>query len=211
MAVTEDLNLDVARSFDIALKVHAGMSEVCHAHAGDGIVVFFEFAGVSADAHANSAASGCALQNDRVSAAFGFGECGLFTVEQARSRQQRRAFPKRDFTRGMLQSKRPHLRRRRTEKHETGVFARLREFRVLAEKPVSGMNRFRFMLPCRVEYCRLIQVAFRCRGWAEKRRRIRPGNMKRVTIRFGEHGDWRDAELSQGSNDPARDHAAIGD
>ena len=112
-----------------------------------------------------------------------------FAVQQACSRQQRRSLPQRNFAGGVFQSECAHLRRRWSEKHDTGVLARLGKVGVLTEKSVARMNRFSAGLFCSRENGALIQIAFRRGRRAEQHRRIRLRNMKRVTIRFGKYGD----------------------
>jgi hypothetical protein len=166
MAIAEDLDFNVARSFDVALQVDAGVTEVRDAHASDSIVVFCQFHRIAAHAHADAAASSGAFQYHGISAPFGFDECVLLTVEQACSRQKGRSVAERNFARCMFQSKGAHLRRRWTKKHDAGAFTCRREIGILAEKPIARMNRFGSMLSCRIKDGVLVQIA---------RRRRRPG------------------------------------
>ena len=111
VAVAEDLHLDVARVLDVLLEKDAGLLEVGARQPLDRLEGLAQFVGAPAQAHADAAAAGGALEHDRVADArrFGLGVAGV--GQQAGARQQRHPVLLGQRARRVLEAEGAHLRR----------------------------------------------------------------------------------------------------
>jgi hypothetical protein len=207
--VAEDLHFEVPRLLDIALEVHAGLAEIGRAKPHDGRIVLHQLTWGTAHAHADAATARRALEDDGIAASLGFDRSVRLAGQQARTRQQRHAFAPRDLARRVLQAERTHLLRRRPEEHDAVPFARLDEFRVLTQEPVSGVNRVGAGRLRGLENRRLIEIAFGRRRWSQQNGRVGLRDVRRVAVGLRVHRDRRHAQRPQRPDDPAGDRAAV--
>ncbi len=98
----------------------------------------------------------------------------------------------------------------RADEDEPRVETSLREVRALGEKAVAGMQSVRADRPRRVEDALDVQVRLGARRGPDAHGLVGLGDVRRIRVRVGVHGDARDAHLAQRAQDAARNLTAIG-
>ena len=212
MPVAQHLDLDVARILDQLFDVDAAVAEGalgfarCGFERGSQIFVAIHaahaFASAACDGLEHDGKAGVPRESD--------GVCGRHYAGLG-ARDNRRA-PGLRYTAGFrLRSHERDRPRRRADESESGILARLREPRVLAEESVARMNGVDTVTAGGIEYPLDIQVAFRRRRSADMGGFVGFADVQRGAVRVGVDGHRANAHLAQRADDAQGDLAAIGD
>ncbi len=210
-AVAEELHLDVARTLDVLLDVHAGVLEVGLRQPRDRCPRRVQLGGRAHQAHADAPAAAGALQHHRKADAFALRVRRRDIGQQSGAWQQRHALGLRQRARRVLQPERAHLRRRRSDEHETGGDAGLGERRVLGQEAVARVDRLRAGGTGGREDAVDREVAVGGRRRSDRDGLVGGAHVQRRAIGLGVHGDRRHAHATQRADHAAGDGTAVGD
>ena len=212
VAVADDLHLDVARILDEFLDQHAvvaerGLGLALGADDGGG-----KLAGRTHHAHAAAAAAGGGLdQNRKADLVGGLGQRRVVLGLAVIARHQRHAGLFHQRLGAGLGAHRRHHRGGRTDEHQPGIEARLREFGVLRQKTVAGMHGLGAGLSRRLDHAFDVEIAVARPRRSEQHGFIGHRDMHRVAIGLGINRDRAQAHRLGGADHAAGDLAAIGD
>src|SRR5690606_21333749 len=111
LAVTENLHFDVTRIGDKLLKEDAVVRKIVGTQAFHGVPRVLQVRGITADLHADAAATGTALEHYRVAGLPGPGKRALQVFEHGRARQHGDAGLPGGIARRVLEAEDLHLLR----------------------------------------------------------------------------------------------------
>ena len=164
------------------------------------------------DAHAAAAAAGRGLDQHRVADLLRrFREPFRRGVGSVIARHQGHLRVGGDPLRCAFRPHRPDGVRRRADEDEAGAGRALREFGVLGEEAVAGMNGLRAGAPRRVDERVDIEIARLRPRRADAHALVCRPHMGRARVRLGMHGDDAKPHAPGGRGDAAGDLAPIGD
>ena len=189
LAVTEDLNLDVAGMLDELLDEHAARGEVVLRKHADFVERIGELLRAVAALHADSAAARGALEHHRVADSLSCGERLFGALEKSGSRRERHSGLPRDLAGLVLEAERDHLLFRRSEEHNALLRAAGAEVRVLREEAVAGVDRLGAGLFNNLEDFVLVEVGIRDCARSERVRLIGVLHMEAVTVSLVVNGN----------------------
>ena len=190
--VGEELDLDVARTLDVALCEDRAVTERRLGLAARRRTRLLELARAPDDAHPAAASARGGLEDQREAelgriARLDDGDPGLL----------------RDLLRAELVARRLERLRRRPDPDEPGRLDRACELRVLGEKAVAGMDRVGARQPSRADVLLRVEV----RGDID--RLVGAPSVERASVVRSGHRDRLDIELAAGAEHAQRDLAAV--
>ena len=212
VAVGDQLDLDVARLFDILLDEHAIVGERGLGLVGRRAEAFMRFGIVVGDAHALAAAAGRGLDHDRVADLLG----DLHRLVGIGNRRQvtgHGADPGRlrELLRFDLVAHGVDGVGIGTDEGDAGLGQRLLEGFFLGQEAVARMHRLGAGRLAGLDDLVDQQVGLRRGRRSDQHRLVGLAHMQRVGVRFGVDRHGLDAETLAGPDDAAGDLAAIGD
>ena len=210
-AVGQHLHLHVAGPGQVALQVQLVAPEVGERLAPSRVQRRFDLAGGVHHLHAPPAAAVGGLDRNRVAVLAGEGRNVLGGLHQRRSRHASHADALgRAAGRDLVAHHLDGLRRRADERHPH-LHDPPGEVGVLAEEPVTGVDRLGAAGLDGGQDGGHVQVALLAGLPAECVGLVGEADVQGVTVRLGVHGDGPDPHLPAGPNDPDRDLAPVGD
>ena len=209
--VAEDLHLDVTRVRDEAFEEHAGIVEEARAETSYRLEGGDEFAFVVAAPESDPAAAGRTLERQRIADDDGRFERIVEALQQRRAPRERYADPLGDLAGRVLEAVTTHLFAGRSDEHEAGRVARVREVRVLRQESVAGNDRLGAGVLRGLEDSRDIEIAGGRRRRPDRDRLVGRAHVPAVAIGIGVHGDARHLHLLEGPCDPDGDLSTIRD
>ena len=112
--------------------------------------------------------------------------------------------------RRVLEAHREDAVRLRPDPDQAGVNHRLREVRILGEEPVTGMDRLRASLLCRLDDLLADEIALARRAWPNVHRFVGHSQVQRLGVRIGIDRDCANSEPPRGADHAAGDLPAVG-
>ena len=209
MPVAKNLHLDMPRPGDKLLQENPTIFEARLAGALHRRVRFRHFRRFVTEFHADATAARGALQHHRQTDPQSLGRSMFGRVQQRRAGQQRHAVGPGNLARRVFQTKRPHLRRCRSNERQSRVLTSLRKGRIFTQETVTRVNRFGPRFLCRRNYLVNIQVALRCRSRADQYGLTSPRHMQRMSVSIGIYGHRADTHPVQRTNDAAGNRPAV--
>ena len=194
MCVGEQLDLDVARTLDVALAKDAVVTECRLGLASRRFERLCELGRIPDHPHSAAAAARCRLDDQR--------EADLARLS---ARNDRYACRLRDSLRLELVAADTQRVRRRSDPDELRRVHRFGEVGVLGEEAVAGMDRIGTRLLGGAD------VLFREEVAADLHRLVRGACMERAPVVRGDDGNGLDPELARRAEDTQRDLAPVRD
>src|SRR5579862_106424 len=192
--VGEELDLDMARAFEVALAEDGVVAERGLGFATRGRQSVLELGGVADDPHPAPAAAGGGLHEEREADLLG-----------RAARQNGDARRPRRLLRRELVAARAERRRWRPDPRQPRLDHRLGELRALRQEAVAGMHRVRIRLPRRAHVLGGFEIG---RDLDEDARRL---GMKRSAVVGCGDRDRLDPLLAARAEDAQRDLPSVGD
>ncbi len=217
VAVAQQLDLDVASRADLALQVDRPVAEGGQRFGGACGQRGRQLRRGRDPAHAASSPAGRCLDQQREADTLGGGDDGLDRIGAIRRRRLERAGHDRHADRVRGPSRRKLVAQGidrvgvRADEHQPGLGHEPGERGALGQEAVARMDRLRAGLQRRLDDPVGAQIAVGRRRRTEPHRPVGSGDMRRIDIGIGVHGDRRDAQVSTGPDDPQRDLATVGD
>jgi hypothetical protein len=211
LAISEHLDLQVPGALDVLLDEHAGIAEVALAQTlnhGEG---FAQLHGRAADAHADAASAGRALEHDGIAELLAGHQGCLDVLQQPRAFQHRDALLPCQRSRGVLEAEHAQVLGRGADERHAGVLAGLREGGVFGEEAVAGMNRPGAGVAGDCQELVDRQIRARGRAFAEAVGLLRLAHVRARDVGFGIDRDALNAHGAQASQDAAGNGTAVGD
>ena len=211
LAVAEDLDLDVAGPFEVALEIDLAATKERRRlvlrdrqHPG-------ELVAVAGDLHAAAAAAGGGLDQDRIADGRGCSLGRRRIAHTVRARHRRKPEPAHRFLCRDLVAHQPDMLGRGADEGEAVLLDRGGEVGILRQKAEPGMDRVGAGDRRRGKDRGHVQIAVARRRRTDTDRLVRQPHMHRGGVGGRMHGDRLDPHLAAGAVDPQRDLAAIGD
>src|SRR4029434_107754 len=209
--IADDLELDVSRALQVFLDVNVAISECRFGLPLGRPQGVRKLACRADDAHAAPSAASHGFDDDGVPDVLDDLERVLFVRHRTiTARQHWYAGLLHRSLRARLVAEELDHARVGTDEPDVAGFADFSKVGALRQETVPGMDR--------VGTCNLggaddrgnVQITFGAARRADTDVLIGKADVKRVLVRFGEHGDGLDAELTARVDDPQRDLSAIG-
>ena len=211
VAVAEDLELDVARPFDVAFQQHPFATEGVLRLALAGLQVGGELRRRAHDAHALAAAAVRRLDHERIADAVGL------ALQQARvlllagvAGHDRHAVRGHQQLRAGLGAHLAHRGCGRADEGQAGCLDRIGEIRVFRQEAVAGMDGLGAAAPRHVEDGLAAQVGIGGPRAADRPGLVRLAHVLGRGVCLGVDRHRTDAETAAGAGDAAGDLAAVG-
>ena len=207
----KDLHLDVTRVLDVLLEEHAAVAEVCRGkvlHRGKGRA---QLVIVVADAHADAATAGRALEHDGVADAMCRPHRLISTCDEARTGEQGDARLLCQLARDVLEPKALDLLWGRADEGDARSSAGTCELNVLRQEPVSWVNCLGSGLARRRKHLVYIEVRICCRAIPEVDSFVGVLHMQTVLICFGVDGHAFHPHARERALDAGGDGSSVGD
>ena len=206
-----DLDLDVAWFEDVLLHVHTRVAERSAgflARLFEGLLELLLF---PHEAHALATAAGRGFQDHRVTDAFGLLLCqGDVRDQSFRARHHRNArCDHRGFRRGLV-AHGLDLLRRGADELDAVLLAQLAELGVLAQEPVTRVDRIGIGDLRRSDDAYHVEVALLARWGADAHGLIREAHMQAFLVGGGVDRNGLDAHFAAGADHAQGDLAAVG-
>ena len=210
LPVPEDLELDVPRPRDELLDEHAVVAEGRLRLGAGALERLAERVGRLDEAHAPAAAARHRLDQHRIADPLGGGAQPLrIVLAVMEAGNHRHPGLLHQPLRGILQPHRGHCLGRRADEDQPGRLHGSREVGILAEKPVSGMDRLRPLGQRRLDHRVDAQVAVGGRRGADAHRRVGHQRVPGGGVGVGVDRHGGDAHPPGGLNHPAGDLAPV--
>jgi hypothetical protein len=207
--VGQHLKLDVAGALDELLAVHVRVLESGLGFAPRTSERVGHLRVAADDSHSATPASTTCLDDDRIPHALRLADCVVGAREHATARQQWQAEPLGVSPGRDLVAPGAHGLGAGSDERDAALPADAREFGVLREKPVAGMNGVRGGDLGRADDCGDVEIALRRGAGTDADRLVGEANMQRSCVDFGVNGDGLDAELPAGPQDAERNFTSV--
>ena len=211
LAVGKHLHLNVAGAGDEFLQEHAVVGKVAGAKALDAVEGADQFVFAVAQLHADTAATGGALEHDRIADTRGFCLGCRQIGQQIGARQQRHIGLLGQLAGAVLETEGEHLLGRRADKGDPGGLAAAHEVGVLTEEAVTGVDGLGAGVGGNGQQFVDLQIGVGSGAFAEAVGLVGQPHVQAVGVAFGVNGNGADAELAQGADDTGGDGATVGD
>src|SRR5258708_7624018 len=211
MIVGKNLELNVARAFEIFLEIHLARAERRLGFSLREREQARQLVRIAHDAHALAAATRRSLDQHRVAEAFGVG-LRLAKLRHAgalASGQHRNSSSLHDATSTRLVAHQPDVTRARADEAQARALASLGEVAIFGKEPVARMHRVGAEGRRGAKNRGDVEVAiFRGRR-ADANRFVRHPDVQRIFVSSGEYRDCRDSQLAACTDDADGDSTAI--
>ena len=210
--VGEHLHLNVARAGERAFEQEASVAERVFGLRARGFQRGGKLAFAAHEPHAAPAATGRGLDHHRIADRVRRrSECAVALVGPVVTRNDRYTGAARDALRLRLVGHLPNDSGRRPDPGQARLDHGLRKSRILGEEAVARMHGIGAGLLRRRDDRRTIEVRLARARRADPHCRIRFAHVQGIAIRIGVNRDRADAHAPGGTDDAARDLAAVGD
>ncbi len=209
--VAEHLHLEVAGVGDEPFEEHPRRGEVCGRETLHPLVRVPQFARSVAGLHPDAAPAADGLEHHGVTDGVGGREGGVDGPEQAAALDERDADGACRLSRGVLVAEDPQLPGGGPDERDARLLAGVREFGVLREESVAGMDRAGARRQGRLDHQIRPEIRLRCRGRAETHGHVRHLDVRGGRVRIRVHGDGLQPQRVRRTHDAASDLAAVGD
>ena len=211
VSVGEDLHLDVARVFEVALHVHGRVGEVGLALPPSGLEGPLGLGRVVHDPEALAPATGRCLDRDRPPELLAEAQNVIGRGDRLRRpRDNGNTGRRHPRAGGGLRAHHLDRVRGRADPDEAGSLDRSSEPGVLGEEPIAGMDRLRSGASRDLEQTLLVEVTLGGRARADQVRLVGHGDMEGAPVGLRVDGDRSDPKLAEGAKDANGDLSAIG-
>ena len=212
VAVAEHLHLHMARPLQVFLQQHSVIAEGGRGLASGAGQLCGEILRPQHRPHALAAAAGAGLNQNGEADARGLGRQQRIVLRLTMiARHGRHAGRHHQPLALGLAAHGANGGGRRADEGDAGIGAALREFRILRQETIAGVDRLRAGATRHVEDDVAAQVGLRGRRGADRVRLIRLPHMHGAGIGVGEDGDGADAHGARAADDAHGDLAAVGD